>query len=374
MDCSKSCFLIFTALVLSTAGFVLTITAWFAPPLSTFVDRVRVAGPVILLVGFFLMILSCILCSFVQGRCCACCYAFSSRKQIMFREDEEEENGYKPQVSHEQHSVKRTRKHSNRKPPLNNGRLPNHPETELLQQKSTIISPYPSIFPAPTSCPTSPDKLQQLYTSCPSSCPANDQNKHSSKTGHKATTDKVHGYATSRQETVDHVSGITGHGALDNKQKSLTTGYGSDALRMSSIGLVSTNILSASPSISTSDVTTQLSPSHKMCPRGVSAITISPTNSPMMNTSAIGTSLTTAVSSIIGQTTESGSTEDIWIPKKQTVQKCPDWSKAPSQQKVHPKPECVPCKDISYMGNDRKIKKQNKKCSKKEQRVCDVSV
>ena len=90
MDCNKSCVLIFTALVLSTAGFVLTITAWFAPPLNNFVANVRLAGPLILVFGFLLMILSCFLCSFVQGRCCACCYRFSSRKQLLcYREDRE---------------------------------------------------------------------------------------------------------------------------------------------------------------------------------------------------------------------------------------------------------------------------------------------
>jgi hypothetical protein len=57
-----------------TAGFVLTLMGWFAPPMNAFVLNVRMGGPIALLVGFVFMLCSCLMCAVNQGRCCTCCY------------------------------------------------------------------------------------------------------------------------------------------------------------------------------------------------------------------------------------------------------------------------------------------------------------
>jgi hypothetical protein len=80
MACSKTCVVILLALILSTAGFGVTIMAWFAPPMNSFVVGARLAGPITLLVGLVMLVISCFLCAFVQDKCCECCYTFSSGK------------------------------------------------------------------------------------------------------------------------------------------------------------------------------------------------------------------------------------------------------------------------------------------------------
>ena len=57
-----------------TAGFVLTLMGWFAPPMNNFVLNVRTGGPIALLVGFVFMLCSCLMCAVNQGKCCQCCY------------------------------------------------------------------------------------------------------------------------------------------------------------------------------------------------------------------------------------------------------------------------------------------------------------
>ena len=74
MQCPKAGALVFLGLVLMTAGFVLTLAGWFAPPINEAVLRVRLAGPVTLLVGLALLAISCCLCAFQQRKCCSCCY------------------------------------------------------------------------------------------------------------------------------------------------------------------------------------------------------------------------------------------------------------------------------------------------------------
>ena len=60
--------------MMMTAGFVLTLAGWFAPPITDTVLRVRMAGPVTLLLGFALLIFSYILCAIEQQKCSECCY------------------------------------------------------------------------------------------------------------------------------------------------------------------------------------------------------------------------------------------------------------------------------------------------------------
>ena len=62
--------------MMMTAGFVLTLAGWFAPPITDTVLRVRMAGPVTLLLGFLLLILSYILCAIEQQKCSECCYQY----------------------------------------------------------------------------------------------------------------------------------------------------------------------------------------------------------------------------------------------------------------------------------------------------------
>ena len=82
MRCSPTCFLIFSSLIMMTGGFVLTLSGWFAPAIREAVFRVRMAGPLILLAGFFLLLSSCALCAYHQRRCCLCCYGHDTRKNI----------------------------------------------------------------------------------------------------------------------------------------------------------------------------------------------------------------------------------------------------------------------------------------------------
>lgn len=74
MPCPKAGSLVFLSLVLMTAGFVLSLAGWFAPPITQVVIRVRLAGPSAFLVGLFLLSFSCCVCAFEQRKCCICCY------------------------------------------------------------------------------------------------------------------------------------------------------------------------------------------------------------------------------------------------------------------------------------------------------------
>ena len=72
-------------LVCSPEGFVLTLSGWFAPPITEEVHRVRTAGPLMLLIGAGMMVLSCGMCTFTQKKCCTCCYYFQNYKiQLRF--------------------------------------------------------------------------------------------------------------------------------------------------------------------------------------------------------------------------------------------------------------------------------------------------
>ncbi len=71
----------FLALITMTAGFVLTLAAWFAPPRSDAVLRVRIAGPATLTVGFCILVFSYILCAIEQSRCSNCCYDYITEKE-----------------------------------------------------------------------------------------------------------------------------------------------------------------------------------------------------------------------------------------------------------------------------------------------------
>ena len=74
MECTKTCFVIFTGLIMMTAGAVLAMAGWFAPPINEGVIGVRLAGPIVLLIGLVVLVLSCPMCAYKQGKCCHCCY------------------------------------------------------------------------------------------------------------------------------------------------------------------------------------------------------------------------------------------------------------------------------------------------------------
>ncbi len=75
----------FVALITMTAGFVLSLAAWFAPPRSDAVLRVRIAGPATLTVGFCILVFSYILCAIEQSRCSNCCYDFIAENEKKYR-------------------------------------------------------------------------------------------------------------------------------------------------------------------------------------------------------------------------------------------------------------------------------------------------
>ena len=79
LDCNKTCTVIFLSLILMTAGFVLTLMGWFAPPMNNFVLNVRMGGPIALLIGFVFMLCSCLMCAIDQGRCFQCCHKRKNR-------------------------------------------------------------------------------------------------------------------------------------------------------------------------------------------------------------------------------------------------------------------------------------------------------
>ena len=53
-----------------TIGFCLIMAGWFTPPTNDTVYHVRLTGPVAFLTGFFLLVLSCLVCGIEQRRCC----------------------------------------------------------------------------------------------------------------------------------------------------------------------------------------------------------------------------------------------------------------------------------------------------------------
>ena len=64
-----------------TAGFVLTLMGWFAPPMNNFVLSVRkMGGPIALLIGFVFMLCSCLMCAIDQGRCFQCCFKGKNKR------------------------------------------------------------------------------------------------------------------------------------------------------------------------------------------------------------------------------------------------------------------------------------------------------
>ena len=80
MDCHPMFCSVYISLIVLTAGFVLTICSWLAPPLNSFVDNVRVIGIVSLAVGSAILSISCIVSALNHGRCCGICYRFSNSK------------------------------------------------------------------------------------------------------------------------------------------------------------------------------------------------------------------------------------------------------------------------------------------------------
>lgn len=56
---SRKCCLLFVALAMMTAGAMLSVCAWFSPPLTVGILRVRQAGPIVLLLGAVLLFATC---------------------------------------------------------------------------------------------------------------------------------------------------------------------------------------------------------------------------------------------------------------------------------------------------------------------------
>lgn len=84
MECSKVFIVAYVGLIISTAGFCLTLAGWFAPPISPPVEGVRIAGPCIFIVGTLVLFFSCLMCASVQQRCCTECahlYADSTEER-----------------------------------------------------------------------------------------------------------------------------------------------------------------------------------------------------------------------------------------------------------------------------------------------------
>lgn len=77
-QCSKTCVLIYTAMLLLTIGFVGSMISWFAPAMNGFVTTVRIIGPSFLLSGGIVLLISCVFCGYNQGKC-PCCHHCSER-------------------------------------------------------------------------------------------------------------------------------------------------------------------------------------------------------------------------------------------------------------------------------------------------------
>ena len=87
MECSRVFVVVFTGLILATAGFFLTLAGWFAPPINNSVRGVRLAGPIMLVVGLTILLCACLSRALGHNECCSQCIQFYSahRKQIKQR-------------------------------------------------------------------------------------------------------------------------------------------------------------------------------------------------------------------------------------------------------------------------------------------------
>ena len=73
MKVSKICVMIYLGLGLATAGIVLTLASWFAPPVTTYIARMRVTGPSLFISGCGVLVLTCIACAIKQNDCLPKC-------------------------------------------------------------------------------------------------------------------------------------------------------------------------------------------------------------------------------------------------------------------------------------------------------------
>ena len=70
MKISKICIAVYLGLAMVTSGVVFTLASWFAPPVTSFISRIRVAGPALFIIGCVLLILSCVSCVVEQNPFC----------------------------------------------------------------------------------------------------------------------------------------------------------------------------------------------------------------------------------------------------------------------------------------------------------------
>ena len=75
---------VYISLITITAGFVLTICSWLAPPLNAFVHNVRIIGLVCLGSGGGFLACSCLIGAINHGKCCSFCYRNQSKKEGAF--------------------------------------------------------------------------------------------------------------------------------------------------------------------------------------------------------------------------------------------------------------------------------------------------
>ncbi len=69
LDCSRVFSVAFVGLIVATTGFCLTLVGWFALPINNTVRGVRLDGPVLLLIGFMILFISCLMCAIEQNKC-----------------------------------------------------------------------------------------------------------------------------------------------------------------------------------------------------------------------------------------------------------------------------------------------------------------
>lgn len=84
MECHPMFCSVYISLIVLTAGFVLTICSWLAPPLTDFVGNVRILGLIGLAVGGFFLSISCIVAALNHGKCCRICYKCNEPKVSLF--------------------------------------------------------------------------------------------------------------------------------------------------------------------------------------------------------------------------------------------------------------------------------------------------
>lgn len=73
---------VYITLIIITAGFVLTVCSWLAPPVTIFVDNVRIIGISALAVGAILLSILCIIAAVNQGKCFWVCYSWNTEKEV----------------------------------------------------------------------------------------------------------------------------------------------------------------------------------------------------------------------------------------------------------------------------------------------------